>query len=107
MVKKDYDKLLERCIVEMFKRVGVRVKNLSAVHEWITKQVNPCQWYMAKSWTTEQESNFKEWMRRELDKHTTFSPRHREYEIGSFLLMWGWTTLEDNTDEPKEDKASL
>jgi hypothetical protein len=80
-----YDQTCEACLKEMFKRVGLTYPNK------ITKQKD---WYMKKCWTTKEEDDFRDWMKKYLKKKHRWSATTIRKEIGMFLLMWGWKVSE-------------
>jgi len=81
------EKTCDDCLVEMFKRVGLKYPNPK-----FTQQ--DC-WYQRKMWSQEEEDNFKKWMRSLLKKRYKWSTKKVEWEVGMFLLNWGWTTSKD------------
>ena len=79
-----YDKTCEDCLKEMFRRVGEEFPN-----EELTNQDD---WYQQRTWTPEQEEDFKEWMTKLLKKRYRWSKKHLDWEVGMFMLNWGWKT---------------
>jgi hypothetical protein len=77
----DYDKVCTECLKEMFKRVGEEYPNK------LTKQKD---WWMKRSWTLEEEIDFKEWMRKYLKKTCRWNAKMIDKEVGMFMLMWSW-----------------
>ena len=82
----DYEKTCEECLKEMFKRVGEKYPN-----EELTSQD---KWYTLRSWTTEEENDFRDWMAKYLKKKHRWSKKQIDMEIGMFMLSWGWTNKE-------------
>ena len=80
-----YDKACEACLVEMFKRVGLVYPD--------KKFTDQPEWYCKKSWTEEEQEDFRKWMKAKLKKvFPHWQARLIDKEIGYFILMWGWTT---------------
>jgi len=79
------DKTYERCLKEMFKRVGEKYPNKK-----LTEQKD---WYLLRTWTEEEEISFGVWMEKFLKKKY---PGWSKKRIGKtrcmFNLMWGWKT---------------
>jgi len=81
----DYDKACEACLKEMFKRVGEKYPN--------KKLTDQKEWYCKRTWSEEEEEDFRVWMRKYLKKKYPNWTKHTlDKEIGMFLLMWGWKT---------------
>ena len=79
----DYDKTCEECLKEMFKRVG---------EEYPNELTNQEDWYMKRSWTIEEQNDFKDWMIKHLKKrHPSWNKRTIDMEVGTFILQWAWT----------------
>ena len=78
---KCYD-VCEVCLKEMFGRVGMEYPNKE-----FTKQED---WFQKKTWTKDQENDFRKWMSEYLKKKLKWNKKQIEKEIGMFLLMWGW-----------------
>ena len=79
-----YEQTTEDCLKEMFKRVGEEFPN----KELTDKQ----NWYTLRTWTEEEENNFRKWMEGLLKKRYSMTQKKRDSEIGMFLLNWGWKT---------------
>ena len=79
-----YEQTTEDCLKEMFKRVGEEFPN----KELTDKQ----NWYTLRTWTEEEENNFRKWMEGHLKKRYSMTQKKRDSEIGMFLLNWGWKT---------------
>jgi len=77
----NYDEVLEDCLREMFRRVGLR---------YVEKFCKRDNWYRARSWTESQEHEFKEWMVGFLRKRCRWTKKTAEKEAGMFLLNYGW-----------------
>ena len=78
------EEAINLCLKEMFLIVGETYpnKDLTSDHRW----------YMLRSWTVEQENNFRDWMISFLRKSWRISKRQAIIETSYFLLMYGWTT---------------
>ena len=82
------DKIVNNCLKEMFKRVG---ENYEKSYLLLTQE----DWYRSKTWTQEEEDDFKDWMTVYLQKHKKdWTSLTIEREIAWFLLMWGWSIKE-------------
>ena len=75
------DKACEDCLVEMFRRVGEEYPNI------LTEQEN---WWTTRTWTSQEEDDFKEWMLDYLRTKAKMGKAKAETEVSYFLLMWGW-----------------
>lgn len=73
----------EDCLKEMFRRVGEDYPNPELTeHE---------DWYTLRTWTKDQEDDFRLWMKKLLKKrYKHWGQRLVDNEVGMFLLMWGW-----------------
>lgn len=78
----------ENCLLEMFRRVGLHMPDYAALKAW-AKDAGP-DWYQVRTWTSEQEDAFRDWMDAYVARHTSWGKRRRGDEIGMFMLMWGW-----------------
>lgn len=82
----DYDKTCELCLKKMFHMVGERYPN-----EKLTDQKD---WYTKRTWPAAKEERFRVWMRKLLKKRYPYMLAKKiDFEIGMFLLMWGWKTV--------------
>jgi len=79
-----YEKTCEDCLREMFKRVGEKYPN--------PKLTADEKWYQKRTWTPEQEKGFRAWMVKLLKKRHGLQKRQIDWEVGLFLLNWGWKT---------------
>ena len=78
------EKVMTDCLKEMFKRVGLKYPCPE-----FTKDKD---WYMKKSWTEEEEADFKKWMTKKLKKtYPYMTAKKLEWEVGLFCLSYGWT----------------
>jgi hypothetical protein len=77
--------IAEKCMVEMFKRVGLDY-SMDEIIEYGKKDQD---WYWLKTWTTEEEDSFRDWMDIELKKKR-WNKKMRDSEVSWFLLMYGW-----------------
>ena len=103
MKKYTADKIVEAAWVEMFRRVGVKSENADDCLAWATKHGD--KWWEARSWTEEEQDDFKKWLDGFLKKHTRWSAKQRRFETGMFLLMWGWITKESLEARATRDKG--
>ena len=55
-----WEKLCTRCFKELFRRVGEKFPNNE-----LTKDP---EWYMRRSWTEEEQEDFKKWIKREMKR---------------------------------------
>ena len=81
-MNRNYEETCEECLKEMFKRVGEKYPN-----EELTSQED---WYHQRSWTPEEEEDFRDWMAKYVKKKHRWDKKTIEIEIAMFLLMWGW-----------------
>lgn len=80
---KKSEKEVHKYLKEMFKRVGEEYPNP------FTEQDD---WYTKKSWTEEEQDNFRDWLKKEMKKdNKRWSEKIIKSEVAFFLLMWGWT----------------
>jgi hypothetical protein len=79
-----FDKFLKKALNKMFIDVGFK-----QFDEEFASQEN---WYTKKTWTTEQESQFKKWFIAEAKKDLKFNTKMAEKEHAWFNLKWGWKT---------------
>ena len=89
------DELIEQCLVEMFKRVGLEYPNKE-----LTDQDN---WFSQYSWSQKEDDEFKAWMLKKAKKGRVLRP---EMFVAEFHLMWGWRveeTTKDSGDTTKDD----
>ena len=80
----NYDLVVDECLVEMFKRVGLKYPN--------PKFTNQPDWYTKRTWSEDEEDDFRLWMKQHLKKRCRWTNRTINKEIAFFLLMWGWKT---------------
>lgn len=77
-------KFFDEAMDRMFKVVGFK----SFDKEFVKQDL----WYTKKSWTEQEERNFKKWMVNECRSRMKWSKKTAELEVAYFLLMWGWST---------------
>ena len=77
-----YEKTTEDCLKEMFSRVGEAYPNPE-----LTKHDD---WFQKRTWTEDEKNDFRDWMKKLLKKRYHFSEKKLDWEIGLFLLDWGW-----------------
>ena len=83
-----YEKTVEDCLREMFKRVGMKYPDLE-----FTKNDG---WYKQKSWTVKDRSDFESWMRKLYKgRYRGIGKRELDNTVAMFLLMWGWAEVDD------------
>ena len=80
------DKFLEKALDKMFQYVGFE--------KWDREFTKQQEWYSLKSWTSNQENDYKQWFLQEIKKDLKINKQLAEKEWGYFLLMWGWRTVE-------------
>lgn len=86
----NYETQVRACMMEMFRRVGLAMETYEEVAKWAEDHGD--HWFMCRTWTEEQEDDFRKWMKDYLKKSTRWSVRTIENEIRYFILMWGWKT---------------
>jgi hypothetical protein len=74
------------CMQEMFLRVGEKYPN-----EDLTSYPN---WYTMRSWTINEEKEFRDGMILYLRKKLRWTKKVAEKEVSWFMLQWGWTTCQ-------------
>lgn len=47
-------------------------------------------WYLQRSWTEEQENEFKAWLINECRTKLRMRKKAAEFEASVFILSWGW-----------------
>lgn len=91
---KNRNDLFDCCIIEMGKRVGLEWKTYDDALSY-SKQ-NGSDWYTTKTWTQEEESDFKKWMKSFLKENTNWRMKIIDREISMFILTYGWKTKKEN-----------
>lgn len=81
-------KIFDECMAEMFKRVGEKYPNKE-----LTDQA---EWYLKRTWTEEEEKDFKVWMINHLKRTLRFNKKSAEWETGMFMLNYGWKTFDQS-----------
>ncbi len=89
------NELVEACLMEMFRRVGLDFAKFSDVLEWANRHGD--DWYKQEAWTEEEQEDFSKWMYKYLAKKTRWSASARQKECSFFILMWGWTCRDGGT----------
>jgi len=77
------DDICVEALVELFKRVGLEYpdKEFTAQDDW----------YLKKTWTKEQEDDYRKWLHKLMKKHMKYySKRKRDDEVGLFMVCYGW-----------------
>jgi len=85
------ERVVDECLSEMFKRVGEKYPNKE-----LTDQK---EWYTKRSWTEEEEADFRKWLLAKLKKSFPYMRgRKLEMEASMFMLMWSWTNKDIKND---------
>ena len=77
--------MMDLCMKEMFLRVGLVYPNPE-----FTSQKD---WYSLKTWTEQQENDFKEWMVKFIwtkMRSSYWTKKDVDLKVGMFLLNYGW-----------------
>ncbi len=85
-MSKAYEETTDLYLREMFKRVGIEYPNPD-----LTDQD---AWYTIFTWTQEEQDNFAEWMKELVKARHKWNKKKVDYEVGMFLLMWGWKCVD-------------
>lgn len=89
----------ETAIIKMGQSIGLNWASYDDVMEYQKK--HGVNWYITRTWTKEQEETFRDWMDDMLQKKTKWTSRKRDWEIGCFILCYGWKVEnEENTVTP-------
>lgn len=86
----NYTLIVKKLLKEMFKRVGLEY------HEDYCKKED---WYLTKSWSEAEQKDFKLWGERVLKADLKMTDYGAAWEMGWFLLSYGWTTRFENEDK--------
>ena len=78
------EKFINKCFVEMFKRVGEKFPA-----KWAYEDK---EWYTKRTWTEKEQESFKKWLMKEFKKAYPYLRRRAEFEAGMFILAYGWKT---------------
>lgn len=78
-----YDKFVQKAFDKMFDVIGMKFDE-----EFVRQE----DWYQQKTWTSEQEQDFKKWFIQEAKKDLKFNKTMAEREHAWFNLKWGWKT---------------
>jgi len=81
------EQITNECLVEMFRRVGLEY-SIEQINEYAKD--TGAEWFQSKTWSTEEEDAFRDWMDAHLRTKTRWTARQRSREIGMFLFMCGW-----------------
>jgi len=73
-------------LIEMFKRVGLDY-TMKEIEEFGKQK----EWFKLKSWTMEEEDDFKAWAIKLLMKKKSVNKTYARKTMGFFLLDKGWT----------------
>jgi thymidine kinase len=79
-----YNTATDKCLKEMFKRVGEKYPN----HE-LTKDEG---WFTKRTWSIKEQDTFIVWMSKFLKKQFGWNAKKIENEVGMFVLYYGWKT---------------
>lgn len=82
MKKLNTEQFLEKAMNKMFQFVGFK--------EWDKKFTEQNDWYLQKTWTSDQSNDFKKWFINEIKKDLKIKKDQAEKEWQWFNLMWGW-----------------
>jgi len=82
------DKLFDGAILEMGSRVGLDWESFDDVLAY--QENNGVTWYTTKTWTEAEQNDFKQWLTEYLGKHTRWSKKKIHWEVGTFILCYGW-----------------
>lgn len=78
----------ETAILKMGEMVGLNWATYDDVLEY--QKQNGVNWYISRTWTTEQQDAFKDWMDDMLQMKTKWTSRKRDWEVACFVLCYGW-----------------
>ncbi len=79
-----YNKFIDKALDKLFQAVGFE--------QFDPKFAEQENWYQLKTWTSEQEDNFKNWFVKEYKKDLKCTRFMAEREHSWFNLKWGWKT---------------
>ena len=75
--------LIDECLQEMFKRVGMTFPDPE-----FTKDE---EWYNRKTWTAKERNNFSSWMKKfYMERRPEASQKLVDVKVTLFLSIWGW-----------------
>ena len=97
MKKLSNGQICEECLKEMFRRVGAEYPNESLT--------NQPEWYNKYQWTEAEQDDFCKWMKAFLKKHSHWRGKTLDFEVGMFLLNWGWRTKDVVKTVPENNKS--
>lgn len=83
------EELFEQAIVEMGRRVGLDWSSIDDAVSYQNENGSD-RWYTTKTWTKDDENEFKIWMKDLLKKNTMWSRHKINFEVGMFILSYGW-----------------
>ena len=89
MKSNGYNDASEKCLKEMFRRVGEVYPN--------PKLTSEDNWYTKRNWSIEDQASFKRWMIDYLQTKFGWGKKKCEWESDMFLLDRGWTTKKTPT----------
>jgi len=73
---------LDKAFDKLFQSVGFE--------KWDKEFSEKPDWYLQKTWSSEQSKEFKKWFLTEIKKDLKFKKERAEKEWAYFDLMWGW-----------------
>jgi len=73
---------LDKAFNKLFQSVGFE--------SWDKEFSKREDWYMQKTWTTDQSEDYKKWFLTEIKKDLKLKKDRAEKEWQWFNLMWGW-----------------
>lgn len=88
-IKKD---IYEQALVEMGRRVGLDWETFDDVMAY--QDSHGEQWYLTRTWTQDDEHEFRDWLKMLLTSKKGWSPYKVRMEAGMFLLSYGWKVTE-------------
>ena len=92
--KLDWPEITDLLLREMFRRVSAPWPPDSSDREWFRKH----------TWTQKECDDFKEWAIVTVLNHrgtSRLSKKHVEYQVGLFLLNYGWSIKEEDNAKTK------
>lgn len=89
------DKLFEEAAVMMGTFVGLDWKTFDDVLAYQKK--HGVNWYITKTWSNELQAKFMDWLDDYLKENTKWSARKRDWEVGCFILCYGWKVEQELT----------
>ena len=86
-----YEQAANECIKKLFNTVGENYPKPE-----LTKYK---YWYTMRTWTSKEEKDFRDWMRKLLKKRYRWMDKRKlDWEVGMFILNYGWKVRENGTN---------